>query len=631
MDSFLSDMFAGRFNHIYYGNTGEFNVDVDEITEDDTKAVQPNCAIKLRPHQLSLLQKCIDFETSVQYLSRYSRVRNLPISDTDYFKTNVGIIGDRVGSGKSYVMLSIIMANDITAKELNIVKTAAFNQVQFHFFDATKAIKTNMIVIPHNLSYQWDLYIKKFGFAESFKYKVMNKLKLVEDFVDEEAPFDYDLLLVTSTYYNKVCEFFLRSRKRLQRVFFDEVDNLNIPGCCRPDANFVWFVTASYGNLLYPRGYSRRLPDNRYMCCANGIRNTGFLRNMFYDLCASVPSHLMKLLVIKNSEAYTESSLQLPSLTHHIIKCRTPSTIHVLNGLVDRNIIDSLNAGDINGALSFVSQTNKGSEDNIVTIVLDKLNKQVINLNLRLNMTAELAYDDERDREVEQNLLKKRLEDVQNKMNQITERITKRDECSICLMDISNKTVTNCCQNVFCFKCINMWLTQKAVCPICKGRLMTDMLYVVSNDGDNSTMILKDTSIKDDEVHEMYDKLKNMEILLKKNPKRKILIFSNYDCSLYQTIPILNKLNIRHDFIKGNADQIRAIVNRYKSNNVDVLLVNTRNYGTGLNLENTDDIIMFHKFDTQLESQVIGRAYRLGRQEPLNVYYLLHENEMSHA
>jgi SNF2 family DNA or RNA helicase len=37
---------------------------------------------------------------------------------------------------------------------------------------------------------------------------------------------------------------------------------------------------------------------------------------------------------------------------------------------------------------------------------------------------------------------------------------------------------------------------------------------------------------------------------------------------------------------------------------------------------------MFHKFDTQLEQQVIGRAYRMGRELPLNVYYLLHENEI---
>lgn len=91
---------------------------------------------------------------------------------------------------------------------------------------------------------------------------------------------------------------------------------------------------------------------------------------------------------------------------------------------------------------------------------------------------------------------------------------------------------------------------------------------------------------------------------------------------------ILNKLKIKYDHIKGNGDQINSIIKRYKSNEIDVLLVNSCNYGSGLNLENTTDIIMFHKMNTQLEKQIIGRAQRLGRKYSLNVYYLLHDNEI---
>jgi SNF2 family DNA or RNA helicase len=56
--------------------------------------------------------------------------------------------------------------------------------------------------------------------------------------------------------------------------------------------------------------------------------------------------------------------------------------------------------------------------------------------------------------------------------------------------------------------------------------------------------------------------------------------------------------------------------------------MNTQHFGSGLNLENTTDMILFHKFDTESEKQVIGRAQRYGRNEPLNVHYLLYENEM---
>jgi SNF2 family DNA or RNA helicase len=53
-----------------------------------------------------------------------------------------------------------------------------------------------------------------------------------------------------------------------------------------------------------------------------------------------------------------------------------------------------------------------------------------------------------------------------------------------------------------------------------------------------------------------------------------------------------------------------------------------KNYGCGLNIEKTTDIIMFHRFDNQAEQQLIGRAQRMGRTEPLKVHYLLYENEI---
>jgi hypothetical protein len=37
---------------------------------------------------------------------------------------------------------------------------------------------------------------------------------------------------------------------------------------------------------------------------------------------------------------------------------------------------------------------------------------------------------------------------------------------------------------------------------------------------------------------------------------------------------------------------------------------------------------MFHKLDTEMEKQVIGRANRFGRVESLKVWYLLHANEI---
>jgi hypothetical protein len=56
-------------------------------------------------------------------------------------------------------------------------------------------------------------------------------------------------------------------------------------------------------------------------------------------------------------------------------------------------------------------------------------------------------------------------------------------------------------------------------------------------------------------------------------------------------------------------------------------LLNAKNYGSGLNLQMTTDIIIYHKMSKDLENQVIGRGQRLGRTDALNVHYLYYENE----
>ena len=127
-----------------------------------------------------------------------------------------------------------------------------------------------------------------------------------------------------------------------------------------------------------------------------------------------------------------------------------------------------------------------------------------------------------------------------------------------------------------------------------------------------------------------FDKLKNLEILLKNIDKNsKILIFTEYDISFESIVNILDTNNIKYSFLKGNKYSIENKLNNYKNNDLNVLLININFYGCGLNLENTTDIIMFHKFDAEIEKQVIGRAQRCGRTSALNIHYLLNENEIA--
>jgi SNF2 family DNA or RNA helicase len=166
---------------------------------------------------------------------------------------------------------------------------------------------------------------------------------------------------------------------------------------------------------------------------------------------------------------------------------------------------------------------------------------------------------------------------------------------------------------------------------MCKAALCSKDLMVV-DDREGGVEAGGDMEVDEElDVDPAYDKVRNLEMLLrsKMSATSKVLIFSSYDMSFHCISNVLKKAGMEFRCLKGNEQHIRAIVKRYREQDLNVLFINAKNSGSGLNLENTTDIILFHKMDTEIEKQVIGRAQRFGRTAPLRLWYLLHENEMS--
>jgi hypothetical protein len=570
----------------------------------------------------------------------------------DYLRTRVGIIGDRAGSGKSYVILSLMLMDDVNLMTYeNTVKSYGCNKVILCTRDAVRPVKTSLLVIPHNMCAQWDTYVKTFVDGESFKYVMVKDTRAVQAMLNvTDVGSTYDLIICTCTCYNRLAEIMTSKSVKFSRVFFDEVDNVNLPSCMSVDALFTWFVTASFGNLLYPRGYSGwDTAINKYVWCATGLKNSGFIKALFMDLNRSVAMDYVKILVVKNKDEFVLSSINLPPIRPHMVLSRTPVSISLLHGVVDNHIIESLNAGDVQGALQHVAATNRNTEENIVKVILDKFQRQSNSLESRLSRAVEAhddTYESDAERANEIARLQRKLAEVAAKMASIRERITNSDMCCICYDGISHKTVAVCCSNAYCFRCINLWLARRSLCPLCKTPLRAqDLLVVQDADESHPASVVLEAPIEDGQPHERYDKIKNLELILARRLQQggdvnsddstvvedtaKILIFASYENTFSQIVTILDRLRLRYAYLKGNNEVVKNIVRNYKEGSLSVLLVNTRNYGSGLNLENTTDIIMFHKLDTEIEKQVIGRANRMGRVSSLNVWYLLYENELN--
>jgi SNF2 family DNA or RNA helicase len=585
---------------------------MEELTEDSPISQQPpSTLIPLRHHQLTLLKRCLTYESEPIKIS-------LDGSSKNTLRTRVGIIGDMAGSGKSFVVLSLVCHgrahND---NDMPHIQTFGMNNIHICIASTTRTLRTNLLVIPHNLTSQWEKYIV--DFCPSLKYvfiKTNQSLKLLDTIIMD----DYDLLIVTSTHYNKVLSHHILSTFKFTRAFFDEVDNMSIPNITKPNACFTWFITASYNNLLHPRGSSKwNVQLKKDIWNVTGIRSMGFVKSLFQDMSNSMSSSIFKLLVVKNEDVFVVRSMTLLPIIHNIVKCQTPNTINLLNGLVDKTIISHLNAGDVTSALQFINSRNKDSEENIIIVLIAKYIRMLKVLDARHIYLSSIGITPTSE---EQDSIFDKQRDTQRRIDSIRERITSTNTCCICYESIMNKSIVPCCSNSYCLKCISTWLSQKKECPMCKTSVSIGDLLIVNE---------KDASISTNEfdvVSEQNSKSQNLEIMIKKMSQgHKTLIFSSYDKALSNVGEILKKNGIKFSHLKGNIGVINNTLRLYKEGDVDFLLINPKYYGCGINMENTTDIIMLHKFDSEIERQVIGRAQRHGRTQSLKVWYLLYENE----
>jgi hypothetical protein len=602
----------------------------EELDQDSSKYDEQNLKslVKFKEHQLTLLNKCIEHE-----LNKYITIKDDEIKENcNDIWTNYGIIADKTGSGKSYVILALILLNKSLKREAKTLKNVGsfINYTKYLHYNECSC---NIIVIPHNIKQQWVTYIE--NFSKKMKYILIdtNKslTKIIEDW-DTEYKF-YDVIFVTGTFYRYLEELINSKKLKVSRVIFDEADTCRIQSCRKINAQFYWFVTASYKNLVYPYRYGvyNRVTRNREIL-TNGIENNKFIKEIFRcNLSYSddvINKKILDNMIIKNKDSFVDASFSLPEIQYHTIICKEPAYLNLLVGIVSNQILQFLHAGDIKGAMECVNKSNINTEDNIIKKILEDYKVKLYNIKCTIDCANIITYNSEQDKI---NALQKLDEEkifVTDRLKLLEDRLrTESNNCIICYDDIENKTITKCCNQTFCLNCITTWIKTKAVCPLCKNIINFDSLYYIDNTiKKNEINEIIDTKISNEYKYEENLKIDNLIHILTNSPiESKFLICSDYDNTFIEIEKKLKKNNILFDKIKGN--HIANTVNKYKNGNLKVLLLNSKFYGSGLNLENTSDIILFHKVDSEIEKQSIGRAQRAFRTVPLNVWYLLHKSE----
>tara|TARA_E500000178_G_scaffold201369_1_gene199175 strand:- start:1982 stop:2500 length:519 start_codon:yes stop_codon:yes gene_type:complete len=164
--------------------------------------------------------------------------------------------------------------------------------------------------------------------------------------------------------------------------------------------------------------------------------------------------------------------------------------------------------------------------------------------------------------------------------------------------------------------------SHNANCPFCRAPISLNSILAVDNE-----------EVKEDaDGDKIKDKFKTFVELFNKlntdsQKHRKILVFSDYSAIFDKIQEFFKSGSVKFTKICGASKVISNKVEKYKSNAYDVLLLNSKTCGSGLNLENTTDIIIYHSVSKDMQKQIIGRALRPGHEGELNIHKLLNASE----
>ena len=651
--------------------------DITVLNIDNERCQQPDGVnISLKLHQLALIKYCQRLEDSSRNPIIHKEVRPNKGEYVYEISSKLGIIGDIVGSGKTLSVLGLISSTKNEPLNINTYNTNAqcAKNVMIKCIKKpiveVKELNTTLIVVPHPIFKQWETTIKT---QTSLSYTSINNSKSLKKFLetifrsilkeeyknefietknthyyntlsswDGESINNTDIVLVSSTFYNKLIPMFMTDKFKFKRIVFDEADSIKISGKSLPSYSFIWFVTSTFSTLLNPNGvriwYNSNGESSRHYNYSNGFINSmrlngitsrGFIKDQMLLFESHKSFRYKHYFIVKNDNEFVREAFNLEVPIINVINCKQPLSLRVLSTSASNEILAFINAGDIQGAVESLD-CDKVSEEGLIAAVTKDFKIKLRNNMIEYEAKSKMVFSSESIKNEILYKLKEKIDELNKKIENIQNKLNDSLYCSICFdCDIVCPTIVPCCNTKFCFECITKWLTidgHNKGCPHCRSKISPNSLIIVNNDAAASCKKCNDDKL---------DKIDNLEYILtsrrSENPNMKVLIFSEYQRTFENIAKVLTKQEFKYSRIAGTTATINNLVTKYKSNTPDAincLLLNAEFCASGLNLENTTDIIIMHKMSTEKMTQIIGRGQRPGRTSTLRVWKLFYDTEM---
>jgi SNF2 family DNA or RNA helicase len=632
-----------------------------ELTSESPRAETPPwIKPKLLPHQQTALAAALALERAKHEGMDVGNIAGDSIGGTLY--TTHGILADPVGSGKSLTALALIKSpspshqyteyvtrssNLYDGRDVGLLRNR--NQLTTSYGAQLRPVRPALLLIPHALMGQWEQYITR---DSTLKARYIRRKQDASDETFLQSIETYDVVVVSATMWSVFRTHQPVSSLLWSRVFIDEADSIALSNSMEEiHGLFYWFISASWMNLVFANGAYfnieisyRPLDDTpteivrrvrqlqgsgSNILCIPGCRHMNIVRRMCgignggFVSINSAGSQSARLIVHSNAE-FLASSFSRPIVTHTNIVCETPANIFVLDSFISPDMMERLHAGDIQGALDSVGM-HTSSESDVIKGVTASLEKDLENARRTYEYKKSMDYSSEQIKQKAVEACEQKIAALESRISAIKDRIKTSAEqtCPICYCNVATApAVTPCCHQLFCFPCLCESLKRVAACPMCRARI--DDLKEIKVVGESAATSAEE-SVKPKKKHKKAAFLE----FVKAHPKSKILMFSGYDGTFSGLDEQLRTESIPFALLSGSQARIAKLLNEFEAGKYNVLFLNARNMGAGLNIDTASHVVLFHRMSPELESQIIGRALRLGRRAPLDVVHLLHENEMS--
>jgi len=555
-----------------------------QLLDEHSKRLQINTQIPLFKHQEAILYRLVELE---------STPRN---------EILVGVLRDEPGVGKSYPMLALMLHEKRT-----------FNETQ------------NLIVVPNNIHQQWIDYIKAFAGEELSAISLIAYGDITRLLYDPRILQKYDIILTTATCYQILADTMISINKYFNRVVIDEVDTISFFTKCKMPCQASWLISGTI-DLLKSGGYSKLL-------------KTVHVNN-----------------IIKCSDEFVKKSIKLPEplvISHrcfnehvHILEKVLPTNdpnkgVSMLYALDYSDIKYKYHSGTVTTAADLFSAiyNDYALESMSLRESIDSLTQIASWQPSVLHGLQEKKHKDGStvERVAGLDLKVQKLKDIESAMT-ILKSSGNKKYCLLCGHNLSTETrvATECCQTRFHQRCLENWLRISMQCCHCafkkpKINKKTSELLNPDHYLDVVDYKLDETEVSngcfEHDLHLYKDKIDELNDILdtERQGNMKMLIFSDYVSTFLPVKNLLEKKGITYTELQGNQDLIAKAIEDYRNSDIPILLIHSKQFGAGLNLEIAKSVVLMHK--TPRCNQLIGRSQRFKRSGRLTIHHLLYLSE----